>query len=181
MLTLFERFLFTSLLRAIFWSFPTPAPTITSDTFDFLALQWCIFRKNIWLLICFHVVPCSNITWPKMFNKKFKTFDVMCLYFSFGVSLVDFIQENILVNHDSLLEAANFFLPWFKFFLTFFLFVTIYFLLQKGFFLFFPTQKQPFNFRSQKITNVMNFNEIELSQQTFSWNKKANAAAAAVY
>ena len=109
MLTPFERFLFTSLLRAIFWSFPTPAPTITSDTFDFLALQWCIFRKNIWLLICFHVVPCSNITCPKMFNKKFKTFDVMCLYFSFGVSLVAFIQENILVEPWLFVRSSQFF------------------------------------------------------------------------
>ena len=178
MLTPFERFLFTSLLGAILWGFLTPAPGITPDTFDFLALQWCIFRKNIWLLICFHVVPCSNITWPKMFNKKFKTFDVMYLYFSFGISLVVFIQENILVEPWLFVRSSQFFPTLIQIFLTFFLFVMIYFLLQKGFFLFFPTQKQPFNFRSQKITNAMNFNEIEFSQQTFSWNKKANAAAA---
>ena len=66
MLTPFEMVFFLLLYQGLhFGAFWPPHPLPPQITSIFSLSNDVSFRKNVWLLICFQVVPCSNKTWPK--------------------------------------------------------------------------------------------------------------------
>ena len=97
-----RRYFFTSLPGATLWGILTPAPATTPDTFDFLILQWCIFRKKYMVAYMLSGGTLRKYNWPitriqlaiLLTNELLCIFFSACIIFWMYILCISFLQTN---------------------------------------------------------------------------------------